>query len=79
MGGNGIPTTKIDRLNFIIDLSCKIFFEKITSGRVRINKESSMQLHYSSILNTVGELLCILPGETFSLELESSTAGKTST
>ena len=31
-----------------------------------------MQLHYSSILNTVGELLCILPGETFSLELESS-------
>lgn len=69
---NNVPTSKIDRLNFIIDLSWKIFFEKITSGRIKINKESSMQLHYSSILNTIGDLLCILPGETFSLELESS-------
>lgn len=69
---DNIPTTKIDRLNFIIDLSWKVFFEKITSGRIKINKESSMQLHYSLSLNTIGELLCILPGETFSLELESS-------
>lgn len=69
---DGIPTSKKDRLNFIIDWSWKIFFAKITSGRVKINKESSMQLHYSSILKTIGELFCILPGETFSLELESS-------
>jgi hypothetical protein len=68
---DNIPTTKKDRLNFIIDLSWKVFFEKITSGRIKINYESSMQLHYSSILNTLGELLCILPRETFSLELES--------
>jgi hypothetical protein len=72
MTADNIPTSKIDRLNFIIDLSWMVFFEKVTSGRIKINKESSMQLHYSAILNTVGELLCILPGETFSLELESS-------
>ena len=60
MTANNVPTSKINRLNFIIDLSQKIFFEKITSGRIKINKESSMQLHYSSILNTTGELLCIL-------------------
>jgi hypothetical protein len=72
MTADNIPTSKTDRPNFIIDLSWKVFFEKITSGRIRINKESSMQLHYSSILNTAGELLCILPGETFSLEFESS-------
>lgn len=72
MLGDNIPTSKMDRLNFIIDLSWKVFFEKVASGCIKINKESSMQLHYSSILNTIGELFCILPGETFSLELESS-------
>jgi hypothetical protein len=72
MTADNIPVSKTDRLNLIIDLSWKVFFEKITSGRIKINKESSMQLHYSSILNAVGELFCILPGETFSLELESS-------
>lgn len=54
MAVNNIPMSKIDRLNFIIDLSWKIFFEKITSSRIKINKESSMQLHHSSILNTIG-------------------------
>jgi hypothetical protein len=37
---DNIPTSKIDRLNFIIDLSWMVFFEKITSGRIKINKES---------------------------------------
>jgi hypothetical protein len=76
MIANDIPVSKTARLDFIIDLSWKIFFGKITSGRIKINKESSMQLHYSSILKTIGETLCILPGETFSLELESSHGGK---
>jgi hypothetical protein len=76
MIANDIPVSKTARLDFIIDLSWKIFFGKITSGRIKINKESSMQIHYSSILKTIGETLCILPGETFSLELESSHGGK---
>lgn len=76
MAVNGVPVSKTDRLNYIIDLSWDIFFKKVTSGRIEINKEASMQLHYSSVLNAVGELLCILPGETFSLELESSHGGK---
>jgi hypothetical protein len=67
-----VLTSKVERLNYIIDFAWEVLFERITSGRIKINKESSMQLHYSTILHSLGELLCIYPGETFSLELESA-------
>lgn len=73
---DGIPVSEVARLNRVIDLSWRIFFSKVASGRTPVNKESSMQLHYAATLKTVGELLCVLPGETFSIELESSCGGK---
>lgn len=65
-----------ERLNLVIDLAWRLFFERIAEGRIKINKEASMQLHYASILKTVGELYCTLPQETFTLELESAYGGK---
>ncbi|MBI4680928.1 MAG: hypothetical protein HY753_06930 [Nitrospirae bacterium] len=67
-----IPTSPTERLNFVLDLAWQIFFEKVTSGRIKINKESSMQLHYSAILQGLGELMCIKPKEIFTIELETS-------
>ncbi len=66
-----IPKLKVERLGYVLDLAWAIFIEKIVTGRLKINKESSMQLHYSAILNGLGELMCIEPKEIFEIELES--------
>lgn len=67
-----VPESQVARLGFVLDFAWEIFFEKVAAGRVKINKESSMQLHYSAILHGIGELLCIQPREIFAIELESS-------
>lgn len=67
-----IPISPTERLSFVLDFAWQIFFEKVTTGRIKINKESSMQLHYSVILHGLGELMCLQPKETFTTELESS-------
>lgn len=61
-----------ERLAFVLDFAWQIFFERVISGRITINKESSMQLHYSVILHSLGELLCTRPEEKYFIELESS-------
>jgi hypothetical protein len=66
----------IERLNAVLDLSWEVFFNRLIYGRVRINKESSMQLHYSSVINQMGDLFCLKPNETFSIELEHSYKNK---
>lgn len=66
-----IPIDKAARLSYIIDLAWDIFFQRICSGRIAVNKEASMQLHLSTILHGLGEMLCIMPNETFNIELES--------
>jgi hypothetical protein len=66
------PQTKQQRLRRALDIAWGILSQRIATGRVRINKEASLQLHYSSILLACGELLCTDPGETFSIELESA-------
>jgi hypothetical protein len=71
-----IPQTKEQRLTRMLDASWDILSQRIATGRIMINKEASLQLHYSSILSAQGELLCIEPGETFSIELESANAKK---
>jgi hypothetical protein len=67
-----IPQTKQQRLRRTLDAAWDILSQRIATGRVTINKEASLQLHYSSILLSYGELLCTDPGETFSIELESA-------
>jgi hypothetical protein len=66
------PQTKQQRLRRALDTAWDILSQRIATGRVRINKEASLQLHYSSILLSYGELLCTDPDETFSIELESA-------
>ena len=55
-----------------MDTSWDILSQRIAAGRVKINKEASLQLHYASVLLSSGESLCTGPDETFSIELESA-------
>lgn len=71
-----LPDSKEDRLGLVLDFSWRILFERICSGRIVINKESSLQLHYSVVLHGIGESLCISPNEEFRIELESAYGGK---
>ena len=68
------PQTQPQRLTRILDESWEILAQRIATGRVNINKEASLQLHYSSILLSYGELFCVESRETFSVELESATS-----
>ncbi|SEO94143.1 hypothetical protein SAMN05444671_3948 [Flavobacterium sp. CF108] len=64
------------RLNQIIDLAWDLLFENIVSGKIIINKESSLQLHLSKIIFDLGNLYCILPNETFKIEMETNYGNK---
>ncbi|TSJ37347.1 hypothetical protein FO440_21545 [Mucilaginibacter corticis] len=67
-----IFTDPITRLNHIIELSWYILFEKIVSEKLKINKESSLQLHLSKLIFDLGNIYCILPGENFEIEMETN-------
>lgn len=67
-----LPTDQCNRAHFLLDLAWEVFFERIASGKIKINKESSMQLHYATILHSLGEAFCITPTESFNIELESA-------
>jgi len=71
-----IPQTQSQRLTRILDESWEILSQRIAAGRVTINKEASLQLHYSAIVLSYGELFCVEPGETFTIELESASGRK---
>jgi len=66
-----LPVEKADRLEYILDFGWEILLQRIVTGRTKINKEASMQLHLSTIIHGLGDLLCVNPGEHFSIELES--------
>jgi len=71
----GIPESPIERLEVVLDTAWAIFHARIISGRLRINKESSMQLHLAAIIHSLGEIYCTQTGELFEVELESDVAG----
>ena len=71
-----IPESKADRIAYVLDFAWEIFFERVATERIKVNKESSMQLHYSAILYGLGELMCVSPKEAFTIELESSYKSK---
>ena len=60
------------RLNEVINLAWIILFEKIVSGSLVINKESSLQLHFSKLIFELGNVFCILPNERFDIEMETN-------
>jgi hypothetical protein len=69
-------STPKERLDYLIDLAWKILFNRISSQRIQINKESSLQLHLSSIIMELGHLMCLTPNDSFSIELEKHIEGK---
>lgn len=64
------------RLSYIINESWQILYQRVVSGKQLINKEASLQLQLARILNDLGNAYCILPNETFQLELETGYKGK---
>lgn len=71
-----VPLDEHTRLSQIIDLAWDLLFENIVSGKIIINKESSLQLHLSKIIFDLGNLYCILPNETFKIEMETNYGNK---
>ena len=61
-----------ERLRKSITFAWQVFMEKTGSKLLSINKEASMQLHYSYILQQVIPLICLRKGETVNIELETS-------
>jgi hypothetical protein len=66
-----IPTNKEERLRLLLNTSFELFLKQLVTGKITINKESSMQLHYSNLVHRLGDIICIEPSEIFSIELES--------
>ena len=69
-------TTQCERLQTVLDLSWELVYRSILSGRLEINKESSLQLHLSRTIFDLGNLYCTEPGECFKIEMESNYEGK---
>jgi hypothetical protein len=65
-----------ERMQWALSTAWETCIRRVASGRIRINKESSLQLHYAYILAQFGELSCTEKGESFVMELETHHAGK---
>lgn len=59
-----------ERLTEVVDFAYDRLREKINGGRICIENEASLQLQFSSILKTTGELFERNKNELFSIELE---------
>jgi hypothetical protein len=60
-----------ERMRKTISFAWSIFSEKVGSGLLHINKEASMQLQYSYILQQVVPLICFDDDESVKVELET--------
>jgi hypothetical protein len=67
-----ILETYRDRLARIVDDGYDVLSQKIRKGRISVDNEASLQLHYSSILKTLGELYEFAKADLFSIELEKN-------
>ena len=61
-----------DRVSWAIKFAWDITICKIVKEEIKINKEASLQMHYSSILKTILDLAKFSPDERIDIELESS-------
>ncbi len=64
---NRLPVDPTERAMFLCDLAWDVFFQRVTSGMLQVNEESSMQLHYAFLLRVIGETFCLRPSEPFSI------------
>lgn len=70
------PLTLNKRMKWALSTAWETCINRIAAGRILINKESSLQLHYAYILSQFGEMACIEKDEVFRIELETHHAGK---
>lgn len=61
-----------ERIIQVVDLAYECLRTKVNGGRIKVDNEASLQLHFGSILKTVGELFETSKDEHFSIELEKS-------
>lgn len=61
-----------ERLNQIVQIAFERLCGKITGQRIEVSNEASLQLQFSAILKTIGELYEESPKERFNIELEKS-------
>lgn len=61
-----------DRVTWAIDFAWSIAVDKIVNEEIKVNKEASLQLHYSSILKTVLDLIKFSPKDRIEIELETT-------
>ena len=64
-------TSLNERLHQAIALAWTVFSEQVGNGRLQINKEASMQLQYSYILQSLLPMVLHHPDEHASIELET--------
>lgn len=62
-----------ERLNQLFNLSYDFLRLKINGGQIRVDNEASLQLQFSAILKSVGDLLVTNRDEFFFIELEKPT------
>lgn len=67
---NHLPSID-ERMRWVLTKAWEICVQRIASGRILINKESSLQLHYAYTLMQLGELACIGQQDSFKIELET--------
>jgi len=67
-----IPENISDRVNWAIEFAWNITICKIVSEEIKINKEASLQMHYSTILKTVLDLIKFSPKDRVEIELETT-------
>lgn len=66
------PKQISDRVTWAIDFAWCITIDKIVNGEIKINKEASLQMHYSTILKTTLDLIKYSPKDRIEIELETT-------
>lgn len=67
-----IPENIRERISWAIEFAWIITIDKIVHGEIKVNKEASLQMQYSSILKTVLDLIKHTPVERIEIELETT-------
>jgi len=67
-----MPIEIKERLKYIIEYSWELFKLQSSHHKFSIYKEASMQLHFSSLIKILGELMCISPEDEFKISLEKT-------
>jgi len=67
-----VPENLNDRVNWAIEFAWNITICKIACGKIKINKEASLQMHYSLNLKTVLDLIKFSPKDRVEIELETA-------